>query len=273
MALRRILATAAMLAFVGNATAADDIIAIKAKRIITQSGAAIDNGVIVIRDGKVAAVGTNVAIPDKARVIDAGDGVVTPGLVDACCIVEDEMQSEVLDRAFAEAATAQRQLSDKAGDCGACVALHRTHGNADCGAALAHWATFDHAGSPAPAAAPAIPADPYGRPQAARGGTCRICAAAHRYHILLHSADQARSARDGAAGTSAHCSVHHPGMAASATWKGFAMSASREPDVEGACGCICAGPRSLAEEQEMLASGISARATWAEHSAEVVPHT
>ena len=62
------------------ATAQD--LAIKAGTIITVSGANIDNGVIIIRDGRIAEVGTGLAIPVDLRVLDASDKVVMPGIVD-----------------------------------------------------------------------------------------------------------------------------------------------------------------------------------------------
>jgi imidazolonepropionase-like amidohydrolase len=40
----------------------------------------IAKGTLVLRDGKIAAVGANVQVPQGARVIDAKGGVVTPGL-------------------------------------------------------------------------------------------------------------------------------------------------------------------------------------------------
>src|SRR5437667_3534882 len=56
-------------------------IAVKAGRIITVSGPAIENGIVLIRDGKIAAVGKNIQIPDGARVLEAA--VVFPGMVEA----------------------------------------------------------------------------------------------------------------------------------------------------------------------------------------------
>jgi imidazolonepropionase-like amidohydrolase len=47
------------------------------------SGAAIPNGVVVIRDGLIEAVGAGVAVPADATVIDAKGGHVYPGLFDA----------------------------------------------------------------------------------------------------------------------------------------------------------------------------------------------
>ena len=43
----------------------------------------IASGTVVIRDGKIVAVGANVAVPAGAQVIDAHGAVVTPGLIAA----------------------------------------------------------------------------------------------------------------------------------------------------------------------------------------------
>ena len=56
-------------------------VAIKARRIITVSGAEIENGVILIVEGRIKAVGKDVAIPKDALVVEAD--VVMPGLVNA----------------------------------------------------------------------------------------------------------------------------------------------------------------------------------------------
>ena len=58
-------------------------IAIVGGRVLPVSGPAIENGTVVIRDGKIAAVGANIAIPAGAQRIDATGKVVTPGLIDA----------------------------------------------------------------------------------------------------------------------------------------------------------------------------------------------
>jgi imidazolonepropionase-like amidohydrolase len=58
--------------------------AIRNARIITVSGAEIANGTIVIgADGKIAAVGASVAVPQGAQVIDASGLSVYPGMMDA----------------------------------------------------------------------------------------------------------------------------------------------------------------------------------------------
>ncbi len=47
----------------------------------------IDNGTVVITNGRIAAVGANVAIPAGAQRIDARGKVVTPGLIDAATVL------------------------------------------------------------------------------------------------------------------------------------------------------------------------------------------
>ena len=52
-------------------------------RIVTVSGADIENGTVVIRDGKIAAVGTTVDIPANSQTIDAHGLSIYPGMIDA----------------------------------------------------------------------------------------------------------------------------------------------------------------------------------------------
>jgi imidazolonepropionase-like amidohydrolase len=56
--------------------------AITHAKIFTLVGAPIEDGIVIIRDGKIAAVGTNVDIPSAAQVIDAKGLQVYPGLFD-----------------------------------------------------------------------------------------------------------------------------------------------------------------------------------------------
>ena len=51
--------------------------------ILTASNGTIERGTIVVRDGKIAAVGANVAVPAGAEVIDGAGKFVTPGIIDA----------------------------------------------------------------------------------------------------------------------------------------------------------------------------------------------
>ncbi len=59
--------------------------AIKADIIYTAEGAAIRNGIILVKDGKIQQVGANISIPAGYTIIEAK--AVTPGLVDARSVV------------------------------------------------------------------------------------------------------------------------------------------------------------------------------------------
>jgi phosphohistidine swiveling domain-containing protein len=56
--------------------------AIRGAKIVTVSGAAIDNGTVLIRDGVIQAVGTTVTIPADALVTDGTGLTVYPGFID-----------------------------------------------------------------------------------------------------------------------------------------------------------------------------------------------
>jgi imidazolonepropionase-like amidohydrolase len=74
---------------IGNPTAQQGVIpargvfAIRNARIVTVSGADIENGTVVIRDGKIEAVGANVSVPAGAQTIDGSGLSVYPGMIDA----------------------------------------------------------------------------------------------------------------------------------------------------------------------------------------------
>src|SRR4029453_333178 len=74
---------------IGNPTTQDGVlpprgtIAIRNARIVTVSGPDIENGTVVIRDGKIEAVGTNVSVPAGAQTIDGNGLSVYPGMIDA----------------------------------------------------------------------------------------------------------------------------------------------------------------------------------------------
>jgi imidazolonepropionase-like amidohydrolase len=63
-------------------TAAPTSYAIKGGKVFTLVGPAIENGTVLIRDGKIAAVGAGIAIPADAQVIDATGLEVYPGMFD-----------------------------------------------------------------------------------------------------------------------------------------------------------------------------------------------
>ena len=72
----------ACLAFATAAPAAAETIAFTGGRVVIGDGTEpIDNGTVVIRDGRVVAAGADVAVPPGATVIDAHGKWVTPGVV------------------------------------------------------------------------------------------------------------------------------------------------------------------------------------------------
>jgi imidazolonepropionase-like amidohydrolase len=59
------------------------VVAVRGATIFTITQGTIPNGTLVVRDGRVAAVGANVPIPAGAEVIDGAGTFVTPGIIDA----------------------------------------------------------------------------------------------------------------------------------------------------------------------------------------------
>lgn len=59
----------------------EDLVAIRVGRVITVTGEEHAPGVVVVRDGRIEAVGARVDVPRRARVIDAPGAVLMPGLV------------------------------------------------------------------------------------------------------------------------------------------------------------------------------------------------
>ena len=60
----------------------DQAILVRGATIHTAAGAPIPNGAVLVRDGKIAAVGSNVTAPAGARIIEAAGKVVIPGMID-----------------------------------------------------------------------------------------------------------------------------------------------------------------------------------------------
>lgn len=63
------------------APAAAQTVAVTNARILGTASGEIASGTIVIKDGKITAVGANVQVPAGAQVLDAAGKIVTPGLV------------------------------------------------------------------------------------------------------------------------------------------------------------------------------------------------
>ena len=77
---RRALGAALLAAALASAAGAQTI-AITGGKVFPVSGPPIDHGTVLIRDGRIAAVGANVAIPADAQRVDATGKWVTPGLI------------------------------------------------------------------------------------------------------------------------------------------------------------------------------------------------
>jgi imidazolonepropionase-like amidohydrolase len=75
-----------MILFCAGLSSAETI-AITNAKIYTMAGPVIEKGTIVIRDGKIEAVGAGVTAPSGARIIDASGKQVFPGFIDANCHV------------------------------------------------------------------------------------------------------------------------------------------------------------------------------------------
>jgi len=61
------------------------MILIKNGKVYTMAGRVLENGCILIKDGKIAEVTEQIAAPLGAEVIDAGGRMVLPGMIDAHC--------------------------------------------------------------------------------------------------------------------------------------------------------------------------------------------
>src|SRR5262249_11645164 len=59
------------------------VVAIRKATLLTVTQGTIANGTIVLQNGKIAALGTNVTVPSGAEVIDGAGKFVSPGLIDA----------------------------------------------------------------------------------------------------------------------------------------------------------------------------------------------
>jgi imidazolonepropionase-like amidohydrolase len=87
MRLRSLLAALLLpLSLAAQQAPAKGTVVLRAARLIDGSGAApVQNGVVVVTDDRIVAVGTSgsVSVPAGARVIDLGDATLLPGFIDA----------------------------------------------------------------------------------------------------------------------------------------------------------------------------------------------
>jgi imidazolonepropionase-like amidohydrolase len=93
----------ALTARLSGQAGAPGVVAIRNATIVTVTRGTIANGTVLMRDGKIAAVGTNVAIPPGAEVYDATGKFVSPGIIDA--------HSHIANDAINEGATAVSSMT------------------------------------------------------------------------------------------------------------------------------------------------------------------
>jgi imidazolonepropionase-like amidohydrolase len=86
------IAAAAVLLLCGAAAgpASAQTIAVRAGKLHTGTGQTIENGVVIIVDGRISAVGAGLAIPGDAELIEVPSGAITAGLIEANAIVESD---------------------------------------------------------------------------------------------------------------------------------------------------------------------------------------
>ena len=79
---------ALLLTGVVAASASADTVAIRAEQIHVGNGTVLENGVVLVVDGKITAVGSGVSVPGDAEVIELENAHVTLGLIDANALIE-----------------------------------------------------------------------------------------------------------------------------------------------------------------------------------------
>jgi imidazolonepropionase-like amidohydrolase len=70
------------------------VLVVKGGTVLTVTKGTIPNGTVIVRDGKVAEVGTGLAVPDGADVVDATGKFVTPGLIDEHSHIAEDSTNE-----------------------------------------------------------------------------------------------------------------------------------------------------------------------------------
>jgi imidazolonepropionase-like amidohydrolase len=113
-----VLSGALLALLAGGRPVAAQTIAITGGRVYPVSGPMIENGTVLVRDGRIAAVGANIAIPAGATRIDAAGRWVTPGLINAVTALgvrEVDLEQETVDvpaRGRGDAITASHRVWD-----------------------------------------------------------------------------------------------------------------------------------------------------------------
>src|SRR6516164_10208100 len=89
--------------FGASAYAADELIVLKAARMFDgKSNSLVQNGVIGVKDDKIVDVGSNLLVPDGARVVDLGDATLCPGFMDAHTHLTEDFSGNYNERRLQE---------------------------------------------------------------------------------------------------------------------------------------------------------------------------
>jgi imidazolonepropionase-like amidohydrolase len=84
VAVAALLAAAALASAQASAPPAPEVVVLKAARLFDGTGErTIANGVVVVEAGRIRALGSGLAAPTGARVIELGDATLLPGFIDA----------------------------------------------------------------------------------------------------------------------------------------------------------------------------------------------
>ncbi|MGD8325548.1 MAG: amidohydrolase family protein [Sphingomonadales bacterium] len=78
--MKKLLATALVATFITSPVGAETLAVVNGKVHTVSKAGVIENGTVLIEDGKITAVGSDVSVPEGAQVIDASDKWVTPGI-------------------------------------------------------------------------------------------------------------------------------------------------------------------------------------------------
>jgi imidazolonepropionase-like amidohydrolase len=102
----------AMATFLRAQESKPSVVVLKAARLFDgKSDELVKNGIVIVEGGTIAAAGSDLAIPQGAKVLDLGDATLSPGFIDAHTHLSGEM-SDDWNRDFVE--RIRRQVAEQA---------------------------------------------------------------------------------------------------------------------------------------------------------------
>jgi len=79
--IKKLVSIAALILIITASGLAQDLV-LKGGTVLTMTNGTIKNGTIVIRNGKITAIGRDVLIPAGIKVIDTSGKYIMPGIID-----------------------------------------------------------------------------------------------------------------------------------------------------------------------------------------------